>query len=30
MAQLPPATDANWKLEVEGVPAALVDFWAEG
>jgi hypothetical protein len=30
MANLPPVTDASWKTEVEGAPAALVDFWSEG
>ena len=30
MANLPAATDLNWKSEVEGAPAALVDFWSDG
>ena len=30
MSNLPPATDQNWKSEVLGAPAALVDFWGEG
>jgi hypothetical protein len=30
MSHLSPATDQNWKTEVEGAPAAVVDFWSEG
>jgi hypothetical protein len=30
MANLPPATDQNWKSEVLAAPAALVDFWSDG